>query len=311
MLRNGWRQLDAGRGGRRLPALGAAVLLAAFSAMSQTAKFVLIDAEGQGHGPYPHTSDLAILDGAFTAVFRGAGATFRATAGNREWGPYFFTNQASLRIGDQTYEVLLATAEFDEGLAAGADTRHLAQVVEAAVTNDEASAGIGLIEAAKAGHAQYHNTREVEAALASLTKRAAEEEAMKAAGKVKFEGQWLDAKVAGRRYAERMREQGFVQEDGKWMSAEDAREYRMEKAREAARKMAEERRRFEQNKCRRCDGSGTIYFEIRPAPAVVGQRGSSSQPDLRIERPGVPPKNLKYAVERSACPDCKGSGQRK
>lgn len=311
MLRNGWRQLDAGRGGRRLPALGAAVLLAAFSALSQTAKFVLIDADGLGHGPYPMALDSTILDGTFTAAFRGgASATFSATADNREWGPYFFTNQASLCIGDQTYEVLLTTAEFDEAFAAGADTRHLAQVMEAAVTNDEASAGIGLIEAAKAGHARHRNTREVEQALASLAKRAAEEEAMKAAGKVKFEGQWLDAKEAGRRYAARMREQGFVQEDGKWMSPDDAREYRMEKARAAARKMAEERRQFEQNKCRRCDGSGTIYFEIRPAPVVVGQRGSSRQPDLRIERPGVPPKNSKYAVERSACPDCKGSGKR-
>jgi len=295
---------------RRLLGLGAAGLLAGLTAASQAGDFVLIDAAGQGHGPYPLAQESVILGGAFTVAPRGSSATFHATADNRSWGPCFFTNQAALRVGGQAYEVLLTTPDFDAAYAAGADTRHLAQVVAEAVTNAEARAGIERIEAAKAGHAGFRNTREVAAALASLAKRAAEEEAMKAAGKVKFEGQWLDAKEAGRRYAARMREQGFVQEDGKWMSPDDAREYRMEKARAAARKMAEERRQFEQNKCRRCDGSGTIYFEIRPAPVVVGQRGSSRQPDLRIERPGVPPKNSKYAVERSACPDCKGSGKR-
>jgi hypothetical protein len=187
-------------------------------------------------------------------------------------------------------------------------------VVAEAVTNAEARAGIERIEAAKAGHAGFRNTREVAAALASLAKRAAEEEAMKAAGKVKFEGQWLDAKTAAQRLAEqeaaRMRAQGFVQEDGEWMSVEAAREHRLEKTRAAARQAAEDRRQFEQNKCRRCNGTGTIYFEIRPAPFAAGPRGASKPPDLRIEKPGLPPRDSKYAIERDACPDCRGTGRR-
>ena len=299
---------------RRLLGLGAAGLLAGLTAASQAGDFVLIDAAGQGHGPYPLAQESVILGGAFTVAPRGSSATFHATADNRSWGPCFFTNQAALRVGGQAYEVLLTTPDFDAAYAAGADTRHLAQVVAEAVTNAEARAGIERIEAAKAGHAGFRNTREVAAALASLAKRAAEEEAMKAAGKVKFEGQWLDAKTAAQRLAEqeaaRMRAQGFVQEDGEWMSVEAAREHRLEKARAAARQAAEDRRQFEQNKCRRCNGTGTIYFEIRPAPVATGPRGASKPPDLRIEKPGLPPGDSKYAIERDACPDCKGIGRR-
>lgn len=308
---------DAGRRGRRrgLLGLGAVVLLVGLAAASQAAGFVLIDAAGQGHGPYPLAQESVILYGAFTVAPRGSSATFRATADNRSWGPFFVTNQAALRLGDQAYEVLLTTPDFDAAYAAGADTRHLAQVVAEAVTNAEARAGIERIEAAKAGHAGFRNTREVAAALAGLAKRAAEEEAMKAAGKVRVEGQWLDAKTAEKRLAEqeaaRMRAQGFVQEDGEWMSAAAAREHRLEKARAAARQAAEERRQFEQNKCRRCTGTGTIYFEIRPAPVAAGPRGASKPPDLRIEKPGLPPRDSKYAIERDACPDCRGTGRRR
>ncbi len=305
--------LHAERRKRHLIA-GAVLLLQVLCAASRAGSFVLIDAAGQGHGPYPLAQDSVILGGAFTVAPRGASATFRATGDNRNWGPFFVTNHAALRLGDQAYEVLLATPDFDAAFAAGADTRHLAQVVAEAVTNAEARAGIERIEAAKAGHARYRNTREVAAALAGLEKRAVEEDAMKAAGKVKVEGQWLDAKAAEKRLAEqeaaRMRVQGFVQEDGEWMSVEAAREHRLEKARAAARQAAEERRRFEQNKCRRCNGTGTIYFEIRPSPVTAGPRGASKPPDLRIEKPGLPPRDSKYAIERDACPDCKGTGRR-
>jgi hypothetical protein len=290
------------------------LLLQALCAALRAGSFVLIDAAGQGHGPYPLAQESVILGGAFTVAPRGSSATFRATTDNRNWGPFFFTNQAVLRLGGQAYEVLLTTPDFNAAYAAGADTRLLAQVVAEAVTNAEARAGIESIEAAKAGHAGFRNTREVAAALANLEKRATEEEAMKAAGKVKFEGQWLDAKAAEKRLAEqeavRMRAQGFVQEDGEWMSVEAAREHRLEKARAAARQAAEERRRFEQNKCRRCNGTGTIYFEIRPSPVTAGPRGASKPPDLRIEKPGLPPRDSKYAIERDACPDCKGTGRR-
>ena len=305
--------LHAERRKRRLIA-GAVLLLQALCAALRAGSFVLIDAAGQGHGPYPLAQESVILGGAFTVAPRGSSATFRATTDNRNWGPFFFTNQAVLRLGGQAYEVLLTTPDFNAAYAAGADTRLLAQVVAEAVTNAEARAGIESIEAAKAGHAGFRNTREVAAALANLEKRATEEEAMKAAGKVKFEGQWLDAKAAEKRLAEqeavRMRAQGFVQEDGEWMSVEAAREHRLEKARAAARQAAEERRLFEQNKCRRCNGTGTIYFEIRPAPFAAGPRGASKPPDLRIEKPGLPPRDTKYAIERDACPDCRGTGRR-
>lgn len=138
---------------------------------------------------------------------------------------------------------------------------------------------------------------------------------MKAAGKVKVEGRWMAAKEAEKRLgeleAERMRAQGYVLEGGAWMSPEAAREHRLEKAREAARKAAEERRQFEQNKCRRCNGTGSIYFEIRPTPSAAGPRGDTKPPALRVEKPGLPPKDSKYAIERDACPACGGTGRRK
>ncbi len=316
MMTNRLRMRDTARGARRRSTgAGCVLLLCVLCAASRAGSFVLIDETGLGHGPYALARGGTVLGGAFTVEARGDSGTFRATVDGRNWGTFFLTNQAALTLGGQAYEVLLTTPDFHDALAAGADTRHMEQVLAEAVTNDEARAGIEIIAAAKAAHARFRNTRAVEAALGSLGQRAAEEEAMKAAGKVKVEGRWMESGAAAKRLQEleaaRMQAQGFVMEDGTWMSPEAAREHRLEKAREAARKAAEERRQFEQNKCRRCNGTGCIYFEIRPSQAAAGARGGTRPPDLRIEKPGLPPKDSKYAIERDACPACDGTGRRK
>lgn len=283
-------------------------------ALSRADAFVLVDEAGQGHGPYAFVQDTAILDGAYRLEPRGQSATLRGTADAGTWGPFFFTNQASFRIGAQRYEVMRTTPAFADAHAAGLQTRRVQQAMAEAATNEDPRASLQLVEAARAANPLGRNTNAVAAAVARLSKRAAEEEALRAAGKVKVEGRWMEAKAAEKRLREleaaRMQAQGFVQEDGEWMSLDAARERRLEKARVAARKAAEERRRFEQNKCRRCNGSGAIYFEIRPSPAAASTRGGSKPPDLRIEKPGVPPREAKYETERAACPDCNGTGQR-
>ena len=118
--------------------------------------------------------------------------------GQPQLGPFFVPTRRPA-LGDQAYEVLLTTPTSMRPIAQ-ADTRHLAQVFGRSVTNAEARAGIERIEAARPAMPASAHTRGA-AALAGLAKRAPRRRP-EAAGKVRVEGQWLDAKTAEKRLAE-------------------------------------------------------------------------------------------------------------
>ncbi len=279
--------------------------------------FVLIDAQHVGHGPYALATGTPVLAGRFTLDPRAGSISLRA-GGDTEaiLGPFTFTNHASLTIEDQVYRVMLTTPDFHTAHAAGQQTRAMREAVQTARSNEDARAGVALIESALAANTHFRNRQAVTNVLKELALRIAREEAKRTAGQVQFEGRWMSSAQAEAlrqtREDEAKRAQGLEKIDGEWLTLEAARERRMEKAKAEAQRLAAERRRHEANQCRRCKGTGSIYFEIRPRPTLANTRDGGRQlPDLRVEKPGLPPPDAKIETERSTCPACNGTGQRR
>lgn len=288
-------------------------LLAAGAAAVRAASFVLIDeTAGLGYGPFPYADGTPVLDGRWSLALSGPSVFLRAADGSESHGPFAFTNQAVLNIGKTACRVLFVTPEFEEGFRIGRHTRAMREALRLAAAGDDPRAAAALLEQARATNTLHRNGREVEEMLKRLTAEAAREEALRAAGKVKFEGRWLPAAEAEtlrqEREAAAKRAQGLQLVDGEWLTIDAAAARRREKAAAAARELARERRRQETMKCPRCKGTGSIYFELRPAPSFLT---GDHTPDLKVERPGRPPEETTVRTEVRQCPDCRGSGQRR
>lgn len=280
-------------------------------------RFILIGDDNRAFGPY-EAADTAIpiLDGDFTLVVRSGSATLRSP-GDPEFAqaPFFFTNQAVFTAGALAYRVMLTSTDFDAAFQAGRQTGHMQRQMEKAEAMEHAGDGLALLKAAAATNSLFLNRQAVSNVIERLEKRAAEENAMRAAGKAIFEGRWLPAAEVERlrlgREEQEMRAKGLQKVGDEWLTIDAARERRLEIAREAARAEGERLRQRELNQCRRCNGSGAIYFELRPMATAADSRiRDQPQRYMRIERPGVPPKDIKIETERNACPDCRGTGQR-
>ncbi len=279
-------------------------------------QFILIDAAWQGHGPYRLERGTTVLSGAFRIDLRGNSVTVQSVADETaSWGPFFFTNQATVAFGTNTYRVMLTTPDFQKAYEVGLSTLAMRRAVQTALTNDDARAGIELIETALATNRLFRGPQAVSNALNRLAKQAAQEDVLRAAGKVKFENQWIPAADAERlrqkREDDRMQAQGLVKMDGEWLTLDAARTRRLEQAKAEAQKAAEALKQHELSKCRRCNGTGSIYFEVRPGLTAVNTRSDAKTTEIRIEKPGLPPKNSPYKILRDACPACNGSGKRK
>ncbi len=280
--------------------------------MARGDQFVLInDVDGRGHGPYLYGVGTPVLGGRWTLAIAGQAVRLRPASGQGPtYGPFTFTNQAELAVGLDRYRLLFLSPAFEEGRRIGVQTRAMRRVVESALKQDDPRSGAAAIEQALKTNNLARNSHEIESALKQLAANVAREEALLAEGKVKFDGVWLPKAVAEARRIEReeadKRAQGLVKVDGEWMTKEAAAALRREQIAEAARQQAARLREEEARRCRRCNGTGKIYFEIRPSPSM----GDHKMPDLRIERPGEPPPGLNYKTEPAICPDCGGTGRR-
>jgi hypothetical protein len=279
-------------------------------------QFILIDQAWQGHGPYRMERGTTVLNGAFRIDPRGSSVTVQSVADeNASWGPFFFTNQATVTIGAATYRIMLTTSDFQNAYEVGLSTLAMRRTLQTALTNDDARAGIGLIEAELAANRLFRGPQVVSNALTRLVKQAAQDDVLRASGKVKFENYWIPAAEAERlkqkREDDRMQAQGLVKMDGEWLTIDAARTRRLEQAKAEAQKAAAALKQHEQTKCRRCNGTGAIYFEVHPGLTAPNTRDDAMARGIRIEKPGLPPKDSTFKIERDACPACNGSGKRK
>lgn len=274
--------------------------------------FVLInEVDGRGHGPYLYGVGTPVLDGRWTLAIAGQAVRLRPAAGEGQtYGPFTFTNRAELALGLERYRLLFLSPAFEEGRRIGAQTRTMREALRSALKNEDPHAGMAALQQAMTTNTLARNRHEADEALKQLGERVAREEALAAEGKVKFEGVWLPRAVAEARRIEReaaeKRAQGLVKMDGEWITREEEARRRGEQLAEARRKEAARLRQELANRCQRCNGSGKIYFEIRPSPSM----GEHKMPDLRIEKPGVPPAGLTVKTEPATCPACRGTGKR-
>lgn len=278
--------------------------------------FLLIDDQNTGYGPYTPDPVTLILDGRHRIEVRGNSATLSDAADDgSQAAPFFLTNHASVVVDGRRYRVLLLGHAFGEAHAIGRDTREMARTIESALAQENAEDGLAALSAAVVSNRLFRNTGEVDHARRRLQQRAQEEAAHRDAGRERFEGRWLPAAEVARLRRERhdaaMRAKGFENVDGEWLTLDAAREKRLEKVKAEARARGEAERQRERAKCPRCNGTGSIHYEIRPSVAAANARGGSKPPDLRVERPGPPPKESPYRTQRAACPACEGSGKRK
>ncbi|MDD5706594.1 MAG: hypothetical protein PHR35_11760 [Kiritimatiellae bacterium] len=271
--------------------------------------FILIDrASGLADGPHRLAEGTLLLKGRWAISLQGNAVCLRSTAdgGAGKCGPFVFTNRTRLTIGARPYELLLVASEYAEGYRSGEATRNVRSAIQTALTNDDPRAGLDLIERARSQNPGMCNNREADAAVKELEARQRLAEKMRLAGKVRCGGAWVPAAevqaLQAAREQEAMKSKGLVMHDGKWMTPEAAAaQTRAEAAREAA-----QRRREVLARCLRCNGAGKVHFEIRPAPVSPGNR----MPALRLERPGLPPRDSQFQTETKTCPDCDGSGKR-
>jgi hypothetical protein len=274
--------------------------------------FVLInELDGRGHGPYLYGVGTAVLGGRWTLAIAGQAVRLRPAAdAGPTYGPFTFTNRAELALGPDRYRLLFLSPAFEEGRRIGAQTRAMQDVVRSALKGEDPRAGMAAIQQAMTTNTLARNRHEVERALTQLGERVAKEDALLAEGKVKFEGVWVPRDVAEARQAEReaadKRAQGLVKVDGEWITMEESAARRRAQIAETMKKEAARLREAEARKCQRCNGTGAVYFEIRPVPSMSAHK----MPDLRIERPGVPPPGLTVKTERAPCPACGGTGRR-
>lgn len=281
----------------------------------EAAQFVLIDESERGHGPYQVGMGTLILEGRYRADVRGRSATITALSDPAEVaGPFFFTNQAAFKLGGESYRLLLTEAAFDEAYAAGSQTRQMEVAIVAALQMEEAAAAAEMLQAALATNSLCRNIQSVSNTLGVIEQRLAEEEKQRAAGRERFEGEWLPiAEVAKRRaeqHAAAMRAQGFELVDGEWLTQVAAHEKRLALAKEEAQRIAERERQREMMRCQRCQGSGVIYYELRPVVTLQDSRVQQKERVLRVERSADQIRNSRYETEKIQCPACRGSGQR-
>ena len=278
---------------------------------------VLVDTNGVGHGPYAMTTGTSVLNDRYTLDVRGQSTTLLSVSSPDErLGPFFMTNHATIAVAEGCYGVIITTVDFEQAYEIGRQTHLIDESIRTALSDEDARDGLAHLQAAIATNQLCRNVQAVSNAVKRLVVQIGEDDLQRAAGKVKFEGRWLPAAEAKQlqqaRVETEMRAKGFQQVDGEWFSIDEARDRRLEKAKAAAQALAAEQREYERNKCRRCNGTGSIYFEIRPSVAAASTRsGSSKPPDMRIERPGLPPAKSAHKIERDACPDCEGTGRRK
>jgi hypothetical protein len=278
--------------------------------------FLLIDDQNIGHGPYTPDPSALILDGQYRIEVRGNGsATLHGVPDAGEpLAPFFLTNQATVVVDGRRYQFLLVDDAFEAAYAIGRDTREMTRAVESALALENAEEGLARLSSAMTTNRLFRNAGEVTNALRRLQQRMQEEAAHRAAGRERFEGRWLPAAEVAQLRRERhdaaMRAKGFENVDGEWLTLDAAREKRLEKVKAEAQARGEAERRQERAKCPRCNGTGSIHYEMRPSAVAANTRGGSKPPDLRIERPGPPPKDSRYQTQRAACPACEGSGRR-
>ena len=301
--------------GMKLRELFFYLMLAAMSAPflgADARDFVLLE-KGLAHGPYSEGMGVAVLGGMFKADTRGNSITFR-TGGEdgKSYGPYFFTNLSEVAVGERSFTVVLTSGDFEAAHRVGRDTREMEARIDEALSADEPADGLRTLGDFAAAHPLFRNIQAFSNAWEHLESEAQAAVRQRESGRERFEGEWLPKAEVERRVRERhtaeMRRKGYEEVEGEWLTREAAAEKRLALAKKNARRIAEEERRREANKCRRCGGTGSIYYEIIPSVDLPSTRGGSKMPDLRRERPGIPPVNHRFETERFVCPDCRGAG---
>ncbi len=256
-----------------------------------------------------------VLGGRYKADARGNSISFKAHEDGKAYGPFFMTNLAQVVIAQRSFTVLFTTSDFDRGYEAGKQTLRLKQAIDRVQEAVEPADGLALLkEAAQANPLSLDST-----SLSNVWKRlegdAAEAERQRGMGRERFEGEWLPAdrvaKLKAEQHASEMRAKGYEEIDGEWLTREAARDKRIEKAKAAAKELAERERKREAMKCRRCEGTGYVYNQIIQGVAATSTKGAMRVPDITRERPGKAPTDSRYKTEQFVCPDCRGSGQQK